>query len=260
MSDVDTRIEHKIDLILEKLGITDGTAAGQDDGSGTTMPGDVVDLTGWKIDVCVPSASDPTVAAEIGQPKLDHYREHDHFFLTDDGTGVVLRAHHGHPPTKGSHNPRTELREMTADGSDEVGWKAGSGTHRLTVVGQVDKLTAVRPHVVLAQVHGAHDDVTVFRLEGSKLWVTDGNTTHAHLVTDHFPLATRYTLTIEVEDGTARYRYNGTPVDFTLDVGGSGNYFKAGNYLQSNDQTAPSESVGAFSEVVLYDVRVEHGS
>ena len=148
-------------------------------------------------------------------------------------------------------------RICSAGGADEIAWDGTGGTHVLTLTGQVNRLTRVKPHVVIAQVHNGDDDLTTFRVEGTKLFITDKNT-KAKLVDDNFTLKTRYQLKIEVAGGTTSYWYNDVKVDFTLANTDTVNFFKAGNYLQSNFGTAPGESTDEFSEVVLYDLRVSH--
>jgi hypothetical protein len=88
------------------------------------------------------------------------------FELTPAGDGVVFRAWHGGVTTQNSPNPRSELRECNADGS-LAWWPMRTGRHAMTVVGQVNRLTKVQPHVVLHQIHGRNDDTTVWRLEGT---------------------------------------------------------------------------------------------
>ena len=186
---------------------------------------------------------------EVKPPELRTFEDKSCFFVTDDGKGVVMRVHHGDPTTDRSDNPRCELREKTD------GWSGKSGTHTLTVEGQVNRLTPKTKTVVLAQVHGKDDDMTVFRLEGHTLYITAGNDDHAHTVTKEFELDTRYTLRIEVREGKTSYWYNGKKQDFTLTNKDPKNYFKAGNYLQSNNN---GESKEKYSEVVLYAVSVSH--
>lgn len=76
----------------------------------------------------------------------------------------MFRTFHGGFATSGSKNPRTELREMAGNGTEKAAWKGGSGTHTMSLTGQVDRLTRVAPHLVIAQIHGADDDMTVFRV------------------------------------------------------------------------------------------------
>jgi hypothetical protein len=71
----------------------------------------------------------------------------------------------------------------------------------MTVEGQVNRLTKVRPHVVIGQIHGASDDVTVFRVEGDKLWITDGDNAHGYLLDSAFALGKRYSIGFDVDGG-----------------------------------------------------------
>jgi hypothetical protein len=223
------------------------------------LPAGVIDLRPWK--VTLPERDHDGGLLEVEQPRLATFT--DRFFdLTAAGDGVRFRCHHGAPTTSGSANPRCELREM--DGSELAGWSTTQGRHSLRVSGQVNRLTRVRPHVVIAQIHnnkqGGHTsrDITVFRLEGRKLFVTDDNDTHAHLVTDDLTVGTRYEVGFDVANGVIGYTFNGQRLPFTLKVEDKSCYFKAGNYLQSNPESAPSESSTEFSEVVIFKVDVDH--
>jgi poly(beta-D-mannuronate) lyase len=111
---------------------------------------------------------------------------------------------------------------------------------------------------VLHQIHGAADDVTVWRLEGDKLYITDGDNAHGYLVDDAYQLGTRYELITSVQDGTISYRYNGRDLPYTLRSTDAGCYFKAGCYLQSNPASAKGESTSEYAETVIYNVTVTH--
>ncbi len=173
--------------------------------------------------------------------------------------GVAFRVWHGGVTTKGSPNPRSELRECNPDGS-LAKWSAAKGRHSMTIEGQINRLTKVRPHVVVAQIHGAADDVTVARVEGDKLWLTDGDNAHAYLLDAAFMLGKRYSIGIDVTGGVISYRYNGAPVPFTLKSTDAGCYYKTGAYLQSNPKSAPNESPSEYTEVVIFHVDVAHAS
>lgn len=210
----------------------------------------------WYLTLPTGKQGDPDT---VRQPQLAKYMS-KYFDLTPAGDGAVFRAWHGGVTTSGSPNPRSELRECTAGGSSLAKWSAAKGTHTLTVEGQVNRLTKVRPHVVLWQVHGDDDDVCVFRLEGSKLWITNGDDNHGHLVTDQLLLGQRYELKGQFANGTARFWFNGSSVDYQVRSSDSGCYFKAGCYLQSNPKSAPGESTSEYAEVVVYRAVVTHAS
>lgn len=174
---------------------------------------------------------------------------------------VTCRVWHGGVTTSGSANPRSELREMIPPGTDKAAkaaWSSTAGRHRLVVEGQVNRLTKVRPYVVIGQIHDAADDVTVFRVEADKLWITNGDTPHGYLLDSNFQLGKRYQIGFDVSGGVVSYIYNDQVVPYTLNTDTTGNYFKAGAYLQSNPTTAPTESTSEWTEVVLYSVAVTH--
>jgi hypothetical protein len=214
-------------------------------------PADIVGKD-WK--VTLPVVEDGKVV-EIKPPEFDTYTD-KYFHLNDTKDGVIFDCWHGGGTTSNSSNPRSELRERYND-DPEGYWNAGSGTHTMEVVGQVNRLTKVKPHVVIAQVHDADDDVSVWRVEGNQLWLTNGDETHGHLVDDNFQLNKKYTVKYVITNGNYEYFYNGTKVDFTLS-NSKESYFKAGNYLQSNPESAPDESSDEYSEVVIYSVKVTH--
>jgi hypothetical protein len=228
---------------------------GDQPGRPVLYPADVLNLRPWKL--TLPVAKGGKVV-EVRQPELAAYINDRYFGLTDDKTGVRFCVWHGGATTSGSANPRSELREMTADGSDERAWSWKSGHHTMEIVGQVNRLTKVKPHTVIGQIHGKSDDLTVWRVEGSKLYATKGNDPHAHLVDGNFQLGQPYTIKFDVTGGKCSYYYNGTKLPFTLSSSDTASYFKAGAYLNSNPTTAPTESPDEYTEVVINRVTVTH--
>jgi hypothetical protein len=194
---------------------------------------------------------------EIEQPTLATY-DSKYFLLTDDHTGAVFRVWHGGATTSGSKNPRSELREQTLDGLAHAAWSCVSGRHRLVVEGQVNRLTKVRPHLVIGQIHSATDDVTVFRVEADKLWITNGDNPHGYLLDPAFATGKRYKIGFDVSGGVVSFLYNDKVVPYTVNSSSTSNYFKCGAYLQSNPTSAPSESTDEFAEVVITSVAVTH--
>jgi hypothetical protein len=216
-------------------------------------PGSVLDLRYWYLTLPTGKAGSPDT---VHMPDLNTYSS-KYFELTPEGDAVVFRVWHGGATTIGSANPRSELREENVDGS-HAAWSTTAGKHSMTVEGHVNRLTKVRPYVVIGQIHSATDDVTVFRVEGDKLWITAGNTPHGYLLDDQFTLGKPYSIGFDVADGVISYRYNGATVPYTLKAATTGNYFKTGAYLQSNPTTAPTESTTEYAEVVIRSVTVTH--
>jgi hypothetical protein len=208
-------------------------------------------------------APTPTPATKPGKPtglacQLAQYAS-KYFALTPAGDGMIFRVWHGGVTTSGSPNPRSELRECNADGS-LASWSAAKGRHRMVVEGQVNRLTKVKPDCVLAQIHGRDDDVSVWRLEGSKLWITDGNNNNAYLVDPALKLGQRYSIGFDVANGVISYLYNGNALPLTLKSVDVGGYFKCGAYGQTNPTSAPTEVTTEYDEVVVYSVAVTHAA
>lgn len=217
-----------------------------------TTPGELLDLSRWKL--TLPTGK-PEKPDEVKQPALARF-VHPEFFVAEPTGGVRFRAPVTGVTTSGSGYPRCELREMGPDGS-LAAWSSSSGAHSLTVVEAFTRLPTGKPHVVGAQIHDGDDDVTVFRLEGSKLYVTKGDDTHHALVTDVYTLGTRFEATFWVWKDQVKAYYNGRLVT-TIPGKFSGAYFKVGCYTQANRSNArPAESSNC-GETVVHSVQVLH--
>jgi hypothetical protein len=228
------------------------TAAG--DAPACGHPADILNLTNWKETLPTGSKNSPT---EIEQPKLAGYSV-DPWFTPDAACdGVQFRAAVNGVTTSGSGNPRSELREMTDGGSDEASWSTSSGTSTMVIDEAVTHLPSTKPQVVVGQIHDADDDVTVFRLEGSKLYVTKGDDTHYKLATDDYQLGTRFKVEFVASGGQIKAYYNGTLVT-TIKEKSSGDYFKAGAYTQANCGNSSPCSASNYGESVIYGLTVSH--
>lgn len=213
--------------------------------------GSSVDLGGWKL--TIPETSGGKVV-EIRPPALATYSSR-YFERLPDGS-LRFRVWHGGATTSGSSNPRSELRERYND-DPEGYWPAGRGRHGMEWSGQVNRLTKVKPHLVIGQVHDDKDDVVVWRVEGDRLWLTNGDDPHGFLVDAAFTLGKPYTCRYEIVDGDYSFFYNGARLDYPL-RSTARSYFKLGAYLQSNPKSAPGESTDEYAEVVLHSVIVAH--
>lgn len=219
---------------------------------GGDVPAKVLDLTNWKVTLPIGSNEKPT---EIKQPALATY-SHDPYFKVA-GNGVQFRAPVNGVTTSGSSYPRAELREMTGNGTQNAAWSSTSGTHTLTVKEAFVKLPAVKPHLVGAQIHGGDDDVTVFRLEGTKLYITNGDDPHYKLVTGDYVLGTPFEAKFVVSGGQIKAYYNGV-LQTTLKKSLSGAYFKAGAYTQANCEKSSPCSTSNYGEVHIFGLSVQH--
>jgi hypothetical protein len=142
---------------------------------------------------------------------------------------------------------------MTNNGTENAAWSSTSGTHTMTIDQTVTRLPNDKQHLVVGQIHGGDDDVSVFRVEGRNLYVTNGDDPHYKLVTDNFALNTRFQVKFVVADGTINAFYNGAPAA-TLNADFSTGYFKAGAYTQANCENSSPCGADNYGEVIIHSV------
>ena len=213
------------------------------------MPGQLLDLTNWKLTLPTGQEGKPE---EIVEPELSSFTN-DFFRLNGGRDGVVFTANAGGVTTSGSSYPRSELREM--NGQEKASWSNTAGTHILRVREAVTRLPAVKPHVVAAQIHDAEDDVIEVRLEGEHLVVEYDDGDDGATLDPAYALGTPYDLEIAAADGHIRVSYNGTQ-KADIVKSGAGWYFKAGSYVQSN--LSRGDAPDAQGQVVIYTLHVQH--
>jgi hypothetical protein len=237
-------------LVLVPSAFMLGPASGATAAGGT--PAGVLELTNWKLTLPTGSDGKPD---EVKQPELAGYSKDPYFVV--EGKGVRFRAPVNGVTTSGSSYPRSELREMTSNGKEKADWSSTSGTHTLIVDEAVTSLPAEKPHLVTAQIHDAADDVSVFRLEGTNLYLTDGNTPHHKLITSTYKLGTRFQAKFVVGGGQIKAYYNGVLIS-TISKDFSGGYFKAGAYTQANCDNSSPCSASNYGETVIYSLTISH--
>lgn len=218
-------------------------------GPGPAFPSEVLDLRRWKLTLPVKDGAGPReVTRPLGLVVPPWFE------LTGDG-GVRFRAPVNGVTTSGSKYPRSELRELNADGS-LASWSSTSGTHTLRIVQAFTVLPLNKPHVVGGQIHDADNDVTVWRLEGSKLWVTEGDS-KVKMVTDSYRLGTKFEAKYVVSGGLVQAYYNGTWVH-SFKKSFKGAYWKVGCYTQANCSNSSLCNASNFGEVQVYELEVSH--
>jgi poly(beta-D-mannuronate) lyase len=239
---------------------TDDAASSSSDGDsvGPTaeVPGEVLDLTDWKLTLPIGSRREPDAPLEIFQPELATYAIDPYFVLDAAKTGVVFHAHAGGVTTSNSGYPRSELREMANGGADEADWSTTVGVHTMTITQAITHLPEVKPHVVAGQIHDSEDDVVMIRLEDTHLFVEGGGDELGDLATDYV-LGTPFTVRLTAADGIIDVYYEdmAEPV-VSIERDATGCYFKAGAYTQSNLEQGDDAS--AYGEVVITDLVVTH--
>ncbi|GAB3936125.1 hypothetical protein GCM10029976_047430 [Kribbella albertanoniae] len=235
--------------------ITETTIAGADGPGGECRyPADVLDLQNWYVGLPIGEEESPK---NVYQPELATYSIDPWFVPKADCSGVQFRAAVNGVTTSGSSYPRSELREM--NGSAKASWSSTSGTHTMVIDQAITAAPQGRPNVVAGQIHDASDDVSVFRLEGSRLYVTNGNTSQYKLVDGNYVLGTRFQAKFVVSDGQIKAYYNGV-LQTTIAKTFSGGYFKAGAYTQANCGNASPCSASNYGQVEIYDLSVTHSN
>lgn len=225
-----------------------------------TLPAQTLDLANWKL--TLPIGVEANKPTEVKQPRLAGYSHASYFTVLGDG--VLFRAPVNGVTTSGSANPRSELREMNSDGSN-ASWSSTDGkTHTLIIDQAITHLPNARTDggvagVVAGQIHDASDDICVFRLEGTLLWLTNGDNTHYKLIDAHYELGTRFQAAFRVHADTVDVYYNGLIVS-SIPRAFSGGYFKAGAYTQANGKNSQPDNVSNYGEVVVYGLTVSHGA
>ena len=174
-------------------------------------------------------------------------------------TGIIMSSDYDGSHTEHSENTRMELREMVSNGQKKAAWSTRDGRHQCEIITQVDRLDG--NHMVIGQIHGDNevkDDLAVFRLEGSSLWITarksaDSHHDIRHPVTDSYELGTKIRIKFDVDDsGLCTYFFNDSQVWTHQLLEDSKSYFKAGAYLQRKG------SPHSWGQVTLYKVTVTH--
>lgn len=180
--------------------------------------------------------------------------------LRPDGA-VRLTAYVGGATTPNSTHSRTESRELAANGVDKASWSSTSGEHYVWVKGAIIRLTPGRPHTVIAQIHDSADDVATIRVEGTNVVSTYGDSGRPGTLATGLQMGSVHQWMLKtVRSGSStiiQYFWDDmtTPKATQSYSGGSGCYFKAGNYQQSSTST---DSQGEQCVVDFYDMEQWH--
>lgn len=219
-----------------------------------TTPGQLLDLSTWKITLPIGKKNNPE---EVQQPQLATFADPNWFHTNPAGDAVIFRAPVNGVTTSGSGYPRSELREMQAGGK-EASWTGKSGTHTLTVVEAFTALPLEKPQLVGAQVHDAKKDWATFRLEGTKLYITNSDDSHYQLADPNYVLGTPFEAKFIVGNKLIRAYYNGALVASINASKLKGAYFKAGAYTQANCTNSSPCSATNYGETQIHSITVSH--
>jgi len=216
-------------------------------GPAAEYPAELLDLANWYLTLPTGAPGEPDT---VMQPELATYSSE---WFKVGGAGVAFTANAGGVTTKNSNYPRSELREM--NGSKKASWSNTSGTHTLEAREAFTALPTAKPDVVGAQIHDSESDIIEIRLEGARLLVRYNDGKSDTILDPNYTLGTPYDLKIVAANGHILVSYNGSQMA-DIPASGSGWYFKAGSYVQSNPTRG--EQPGAVGSVDISALTVTH--
>jgi hypothetical protein len=217
-------------------------------------PSQLLRLTNWKITL---PTGPPGSPSEVKQPQLATFSQVPYFHTNSNCVGVNFSAPVNGTTTSGSTYPRSELREMINNGSANASWTSTAGTHRITTTMAFTKLPNTKPQVVGMQIHNGIDDISTFRLSGTKLYITNGDNSSFFLANANYKLGTKFTAGYTVAGGQVKAYYNGVnvvsfPATFT------GGFFKTGAYTQANcTNSTPCDATNS-GATQIFSISVVH--
>ncbi len=216
--------------------------------SGNT-PYDLLGLQNWKLNGLEGSKSNNNYVDQI--PNLSSYTNSDWFFLENGWS--IFQVWSGSDTSSGSGNPRMELRELTADGNNNIFWDGTtSKEHRMKWKVRVDRLPS-SGKVCFGQIHDktdTFDDVIRVQCQGSANQTSgsvkmriNGYVTEVleggGKTVGNFNLGEEMYLELTYQNKIVKlYELNSSgnrirTIYTSKSVSAKQNYFKAGNYLQS---------------------------
>jgi len=222
-------------------------AGGGGGGGGGTIPAEVLNLSkNWKLQTPVKGSG--SSIKEVYQPELATFSNPNYFYVS--GGRVIFKARADGYHTPNSSYPRSELREMKNNGTEEADWGNASGTHSLILTQSINYTLTEKEHVVAGQIHDEEDDIVMIRLEGNHLFVEHDGDNLATL-DPAYVLGTEFTVAIIANPEGIDVVYNGVEHHVSDTVVSSGWYFKAGVYTQSNTDYDIGSAYGQVSMASL---------
>lgn len=226
--------------------------------AGITYPSQVLNFTNWKITLPIGEQKDAT---EIEQPELATYNIDPWFIVMPGGNGVRFRAAVNGATTSGSDYSRSELREMTNNGTEKASWSSIKGTHTMFLDQAITAVPKIKRDIVAGQIHDDNKDIILIRLDYPNLHIrVDGK--NLHTLDSSYTLGKRFSIKFVVSDGQTKVYYNNSPNPvYTLDKKYSNAYFKTGVYTQSNCSKEGSPSLcndNNYGEVIVYQTTAMH--
>lgn len=217
--------------------------------------GEVLDLRSWKI--TLPIGNDPNKATEVKQPALATYSIDPYFQLDPTKTAVLMRAIAGGArTTTGTAYSRSELREMTSDGSASAAWDCAADNRGMYIEQVLTKTTTHKADAAIAQVHDAANDNVMVLYVGPAYPKANGvsdtgiirvqfnNGVNRFDADTNYTLGDKMSIDVSSEAGAMVVTYKNltkgtsytTPAVQMVGIQGAC-YFKAGMYIQACSKT-----------------------
>ncbi|MEW5302276.1 MAG: hypothetical protein WDW36_005077 [Sanguina aurantia] len=201
----------------------------------------LLDLSACELQLPLASDANPQSISIISQPALATYQNQQLFFTS--GSSVVFICFAGGLTTPHSAFPRTELAQTTY-------WDINSTTvHSMALTGATQRLTPVRPQVVIAQVFGVNGYLLQVRLNGTSGGVkveafanlaqmtAPPNSTQQKIVLDpSYTLGTQYSFRLTAGNGVINVYY------------GVGATVPAATYTMTSPSLSSSASMASIQE------------
>lgn len=188
-----------------------------------------------------------------------------YYVVNAAGTGVQMQTFmNGGKTSANTKYSRCELREYaTGSTTTKASWNGTTGRHRLGGKTKVLHYAPIKCETVVGQIHDAAQDALQIRAEaasatGTQTWrLSIFGVEVRDLIS--VALGTEVSWEIDVNAGALTVRINGTSVytDPSPGFASTGNYFKAGEYVQQNS-TDQANSATEYGRAELRDLFVIH--
>jgi len=213
-------------------------------------PGELFDLTYWKLQLPVSNGNGSVV--EVKQPALKTYTS-EYFYTTASDNSMTFWCPQNGATTPNTENPRSELREMPANGDWTI-----KGKHEMNATVSVSQDPA-NHKVCVGQIHtdtdaGSCSVVTMLNWEDGSLIAhfrddkcnnidkTVGTGLKLNDTFKYYIKMENGNVTVITDKGSTNYNYP----NLTYNL-----YFKAGDYVQDNDPSSTQGGVIHFHALVV---------
>jgi len=186
-------------------------------------------------------------------PKIISFPELETFensFFKVSNNGILMKVPTNGFTTPNSKYPRCEFRELTQDGK-KASWSTTRGEHLMTVETIVSKVPKNKSQICLAQIHDAEDDICMVRFEKGKMILSGRGFEKIGL--GEAAIDEKISIIMEVKNSYITVTCNGKTSP-SYKIPAEGCYFKAGNYLQSNETFDKNDE----GEILLKNLSISH--